>query len=144
MYRMRAIARIGPPTVDYVCDMAEAEYGYRARQLGFTSYVVHSSVVRHDVGRPPGVGPRLYRFGPLKLSLVEMSPWRTYYAVRNMIYFWLYECKPRHLKPIIRTIVTVFAIAFSFVLRPLSHRRQLLARVRAIRDGLTGDIAARY
>jgi hypothetical protein len=64
----------------------------------------------------PGVHPQLYRFGPLKLSLVEMSPWRTYRAVRNVIYFWLYECKPRHLKPIIRTI---FAIAFTFVLRPL-------------------------
>ncbi len=144
LYRMKAVARIGPPAADYVNDMGEAEYGYRARQLGFTSYVVHSSVVRHDVGRPPGVAPRLYRFGPLKFPMVEMAPWRAYYVARNIIYFWLYEYKPRHLKPITRTIVTVLIITFSFVLRPLSHRRQLLACIRGIRDGLTGNIAARY
>jgi rhamnosyltransferase len=144
MYSMKAVARIGPPSADYFLDYAEAELGYRGRRLGFTSYVVHSSVVRHDVGRPPGIHPRVYRFGPLKLSLLEMSPLRTYYAARNMIYFWLYECKPRHLKPVIRAIVTVFAITLTFVLRPLSHRRQLLASIRGIRDGLTGNMAARY
>ena len=63
---MAAVARIGLPTADYVVDMGEIEYGYRARQLGFTSYIVHNSVVRHDVGRDPGIVPRLYRFGPIK------------------------------------------------------------------------------
>jgi rhamnopyranosyl-N-acetylglucosaminyl-diphospho-decaprenol beta-1,3/1,4-galactofuranosyltransferase len=144
LFRMTAVARIGPPPADYVADMGEIEYGYRARQLGFTSYVVHNSVVIHDVGRGPGVGSRLYRFGPFKLPLVETSPWRSYYAIRNMIDFWLYQCKPRRLKPIVRVILIVFLFASSFVLRPLSHRPQLIACIRAIRDGLTGNMAARY
>jgi rhamnosyltransferase len=144
LFRMTAVARIGLPTADYVADMGEIEYGYRARQLGFTSYVVHNSVVRHDVGRDPGVAPRSYRFGPFKLPLVETSPWRSYYAIRNMIYFWLYQSKPRHMKQITRVIVIVFIVSFGFVLRPSSHRRQLFACIRGIRDGLTGNMAARY
>jgi rhamnopyranosyl-N-acetylglucosaminyl-diphospho-decaprenol beta-1,3/1,4-galactofuranosyltransferase len=144
LYRMTAVVRIGLPTADYVADMGEIEYGYRARQLGFTSYIVHNSVVRHDVGREPGVVSRLYRFGPINLPLVETSPWRSYYAVRNMIYFWLYQSKPRRAKPVLRVMVTVFIFAFSFILRPLSHRAQLVACFRGIRDGLTGNIAARY
>src|SRR5436190_957998 len=38
LYRMAAVARIGLPAPDYVIDMGEVEYGYRARQHGFTSY----------------------------------------------------------------------------------------------------------
>ncbi len=144
LFRMAAVARIGLPTADYVADMGEIEYGYRARQLGFTSYIVHNSVVRHDVGRGPGIVPRRYRLGPINFTLVETSPWRSYYAVRNQIYFWLYQSKPLHLKPIFRVFLKVFIYTFGLVLRPLSHRPQLIACIRGIRDGLAGNIAARY
>lgn len=144
LFRMTAVARIGHPTADYVADMGEIEYGYRARQLGFTSFVVHNSVVRHDVGREPGIAPRVYRVGPLKIPLVEASPWRSYYAVRNMTYFWLYQSKPLNVKQIRRVVVIVFIFVFSFVVRPLSHWPQLVASFRGIRDGLTRNIAARY
>src|SRR5438105_225399 len=76
---MAALGQIGLPSADYVLDTAEIEYGYRARQHGFTSYVVHNSVVRHDVGGNPGAVTRLYRFGPISLTFYERSPWRTYY-----------------------------------------------------------------
>ena len=144
LYRMTAVSQIGLPTADYVADMGETEYGYRARRLGFRSCIVHDSVVRHDVGRGPGIVSRPYRFGPLKITLVETSPWRTYYAVRNMLYFWLYQSKPRHPKPILRVLGKVFVHAFGLLLRPFSHRPQLVACLRAIRDGVTGNIAARY
>ena len=61
-----------------------------------------------------------------------------------MIYFWLYQSKPRRMKPVLRVIVTVFIFTFGLVLRPLSQRAQLFACFRGIRDGLTGNIAARY
>ena len=144
LYRMGAVARIGMPTADYVADMGETEYGYRARQLGFASCIVHKSVVRHDVGRAPGIVSRPYGFGPFTITLVETTPWRTYYAVRNMIYFWLYQSKPRHVKPISRVLGKVFIHAFGLFLRPLSHRPQLVACIRGVRDGVTGNIAARY
>src|SRR5262249_19666055 len=91
LFRMTAVARIGLPTADYVADMGEIEYGYRARQLGFASYIVHNSVIRQDVGRDPGIVTRPYRFGPISLTFHEASPWRAYYATRNPLYFWLYQ-----------------------------------------------------
>src|SRR5262249_27752334 len=48
LYRMAAVKKIGLPAEDYVLDWAELEYGYRARQLGFASYMVHSCVLYHD------------------------------------------------------------------------------------------------
>jgi rhamnopyranosyl-N-acetylglucosaminyl-diphospho-decaprenol beta-1,3/1,4-galactofuranosyltransferase len=144
LYRMAAVAQIGLPTGDYVADMGEIEYGYRARQLGFISFIVHNSVVRHDVGREPGVATRPYRFGPIRLMLVETSPWRSYYSIRNKIYFWLYQYRPRSLKAMLRIAVEVFIFTFSFAIRPFSHRLQLAASIRGILDGLTGNMAARY
>ena len=144
LYRMAAVARIGPPTVDYVADMGEIEYGYRARQLGFTSYIVHNSVIYQDVGRPPGVVTRVYRLGPISVMLFETSPWRSYYSIRNKIYFWLYQSKPRRLVAISRAIAEVSIFTFGLVVRPFSHRSQLVACMRGIRDGLTGNMAARY
>ncbi|MGH9865475.1 MAG: glycosyltransferase [Candidatus Acidiferrales bacterium] len=144
LYRMAAVARIGLPTADYVADMGEIEYGYRARQLGFTSYIVHNSVIRQDVGRDPGVVTRVYRFGPIRLLLFETSPWRSYYSIRNKIYFWLYQSKPRRVAAVLRAIVEVFIFTFGLVVRPVSHRPQLVACLRGIRDGLTGNMVARY
>jgi GT2 family glycosyltransferase len=55
LFRMPAVARIGLPSEDYVLDVAEVEYGYRARQLGLTSYMIHDAVTHQDVGRSPGI-----------------------------------------------------------------------------------------
>jgi rhamnopyranosyl-N-acetylglucosaminyl-diphospho-decaprenol beta-1,3/1,4-galactofuranosyltransferase len=144
LYRMAAVARIGLPTGDYVADMGEIEYGYRARQLGFISFIVHDSVIRQDVGRGPGVTTRLYRLGPISLMLVETSPWRSYYSIRNKIYFWLYEYRPRSIRAVLRVVVEVCIFTLSFAVRPFSHRAQLAASIRGILDGLTGNMTARY
>jgi len=144
LFRMATVAKTGLPTADYVADMGEAEYGYRARQLGFTSYIVHSAVIHHDVGRDPGVAQRLYHYGPIRLSLYETSPWRAYYSVRNMIYFWLYQYEPGGMAPPLRGIVRSLATTLNFLVRPVSHRRHLIACIRGIRDGLTRHMERRY
>jgi GT2 family glycosyltransferase len=59
LYRLAAVARIGLPSADYVLDAAEIEYGYRARQLGFISYIVHNGRIHHDVGRNSGAVQKL-------------------------------------------------------------------------------------
>ena len=144
LYRMTAVEKIGLPSADYVLDWAELEYGYRARQLGFTSYMVHSGVLNHDVGRSPGMVPKIYRLGPLKLQLDELSPIRCYYHVRNLIYFWLYQFKPRGLNRTVRNIGRSFAFTMTFVVRPVSHRRQLIACLRGLWDGLTMHMERRH
>jgi GT2 family glycosyltransferase len=144
LFRMAAVARIGLPSADYVLDMAELEYGYRARQLDFTSYMVSSGVLHQDVGRGPGVATRTWRLGPFKFPLYEIPPIRTYYLARNMPYFWLYQCRPRRPRRVVRIIVLVFVIAITFAIRPVSHGRHLIACLRGIWDGLTMHMERRY
>jgi GT2 family glycosyltransferase len=145
LFRMAAAKQIGLPSPDYVADMGEIEYGYRARQLGFTSYIVHNSVIHHDVGRNPGVVvTKVLGIGRWKVALRDLSPWRAYYASRNPLYFWLYQCRPRQPRPVFRAIVQASLSPLGFVLRPVSHRRQLIASLRGLWDGLTAHMERRY
>jgi rhamnosyltransferase len=145
LYRMTAVERIGLPSADYVLDIAEIEYGYRARQLGFTSYVVHDNVIHHDVGRDPGAPARLYRFGPIRFTFRQTPPIRTYYSVRNLIYFWIYQHKPRRISRPLRWVAWRTALlTLNFVARPRDHGAQIHACFRGIWHGLTGNMAARY
>jgi GT2 family glycosyltransferase len=145
LFLMAAVARIGLPTAEYMMDVAEWEYGYRARQLGLTSYIVHEAVIQHDVGRISGAEPRLYRLGPLSLTSYETSPSRTYYGVRNMIYFWLYQHEPRRLILPLRWVAwRVITLTLDFVRRPSDLRGQMMACLRGIWHGVTGNMSARY
>ena len=144
LYMMSAVEKIGLPSADYVLDVAELEYGYRARQLGYRSYIVHSGVLHQDVGRDPGITTAIRRLGPIGLKLYESSPIRCYYNARNRIYFWLYQCKPRRMGRVFRSILRSLAITSSFAVRPVSRRRQLVACLRGIWDGLTMHMERRY
>ncbi len=145
LFRMAAVERIGLPSADYVLDIAEIEYGYRARKEGFTSFVVHDSAIRHDVGRPPGAPPRRYQFGPIRFVSNETPPIRTYYSVRNMMYFWLHQHKPpRVLRPLRWTAWRAILLTLNFAADPRRHHAQISACFRGVWHGLTGDIAKRY
>ena len=124
---------------------AEVEYGYRARRLGLASYVVNGALTQQDVGRAPGVVvTRTLKIGRLDLAFREVSAIRTYYALRNWLYFWLYQCRPLRPRGIISSIVSVLLFPTNFVLEPVSHRRQLIAYFRGVWDGLTGHMERRY
>jgi rhamnopyranosyl-N-acetylglucosaminyl-diphospho-decaprenol beta-1,3/1,4-galactofuranosyltransferase len=144
LFRMAAVAKIGLPSPDYFMDLSELDYGYRAMRLGFTSYVVESAVLHQDVGRTPGVATRFWRLGPLSIRLYEISPARCYYYVRNMLYFWLYQFRPARPLRIARTIVHAIVFPRTFAVRPYSHSRHLIACLRGLRDGLTGNMGERY
>jgi GT2 family glycosyltransferase len=144
LYRMVAVARIGLPSVDYVLDVGEVEYGYRARQLGFISYLVHNAVIHHDVGRKPGSAGRLPGSGPGRSDSTDYVPARCYYLARNWIYFWLYQYTPRETRRALRAIVRSIVFSLRFAVRPMSYRLQLTACMRGIRDGLTMHMERRY
>jgi len=144
LYRMAAVEKIGLPSADYVLYSAELEYGYRAWQHGFISYMVHSSVTRHGVGRRPGIASRTYRLGPFSLTLYDSSPIRCYYHVRNPIYFWLYQSKHGGLRQVAHSIINSCAFAATFAIRPVGQRRQLIACLRGIWDGLTMHMERRF
>jgi rhamnopyranosyl-N-acetylglucosaminyl-diphospho-decaprenol beta-1,3/1,4-galactofuranosyltransferase len=144
LFRMAAVAKTGLPSADYFIDLSELEYGYRAQQLGLTGYIVNSGLLHQDVGRCPGVSTRIRRIGPLSFRLHELSPLRCYYHVRNLLYFWLYQCRPYRPFWICRSIVHGFFFPRTFAIRPFSHSRHLIACLRGLRDGLTGHIERRY
>jgi GT2 family glycosyltransferase len=144
LFRMQAVEKIGLPSPDYFTDLSELEYGYRARQLGFTSYIVNSGVLHQDVGRPPGATARTWRFGPLSFPFFETSPLRSYYFSRNMLYFGLYQFRPCRPRWIFRSIVQALIFTTGFALRPVSRHRHLIACMRGLWDGLTGHIERRY
>jgi GT2 family glycosyltransferase len=144
LYRMAAVAKIGLPQADYVLDWGELEYGYRAQQLGFASFMVHNCVLHHDTGGISGLAPRIGRFGPIRFPLYELSPIRCYYQVRNSIYFWLYQFHRPRLNRAVRNVVRSLAFTMTFAIQPFSHFRQLVACLRGLWHGLTGNIAARY
>ena len=145
LFRMAAVARVGPPSGDYVLDIAEVEYGYRARQLGLTSYMIHDAVTHQDVGRSPGmVVSKVWSIGRWKFVFREASPIRVYYATRNYLYFWLYQCQPRKPRRVIVAIVHTLLSPIGFALRPVSHRLQLIATLRGLWDGLTAQMGRRY
>jgi rhamnopyranosyl-N-acetylglucosaminyl-diphospho-decaprenol beta-1,3/1,4-galactofuranosyltransferase len=145
LFRLAAVAQIGLPTADYVMDQAEIEYGYRARQLGFASYIVHNAVIHQDVGRNSGAEPRLYKLGPISLTYFETSPARTYYAVRNMLYFWFYQHKPRRVTlPVRWAAWRVTTLMLNSVLGPGNQEGQIVACLRGMWHGMTGNMSARY
>ena len=145
LFRMPAVAQIGLPSADYVLDAGEIEYGYRARQLGLTSYVVQSAITHQDVGRSPGVVvSRIWNIGRWKFAFYEISPIRAYYASRNLLYFWLYQFRPLRARQGIRIIPRLLRLPASFALRPISHRPQLIASLRGLWDGLTAHMERRY
>jgi rhamnopyranosyl-N-acetylglucosaminyl-diphospho-decaprenol beta-1,3/1,4-galactofuranosyltransferase len=144
LFWMPAVAKIGLPSADYVMDLAELEYGYRAWRAGLSSYVVASSVLHQDVGRSPGVATRTWRFGPLSFRLYETSPIRCYYHIRNMLYFSLYQCRPARPRLCLRSIVHAIFFPRTFAVRPLSHHRHLVACLRGLWDGVTGHLERRY
>ena len=144
LFRMPAVGKIGLPSADYYMDLAELEYGYRARQLGLTGYIVNSGVLHHDVGRPGGVATRFWRCGPLSFRLVELPPHRSYYHVRNMLYFWLYQCRPYRPRWVFKSVIHAVFFARTFAVRPGSHGRHLIACYRGAWDGLTGHMERRY
>ena len=145
LFHMRAVDVIGLPAADYVSDLGETEYGYRARQHGFTSYMVHNSVVRHDVGRNAGIGVlKTFRIGRRTFPARELSPWRAYYASRNPLYFWLYQCRPRRPRQVLRALVEGLLLLVGLLLRPRGRRRQVMATVRGLWHGLSAQMGRRY
>jgi len=144
LFRMEAVRKIGLPSADYVMDFAELEYGFRARRLSLTGYVVDSCVLHHDVGRPPGATGRTWRMGPFSFRLFELPPLRCYYHIRNLIYFWLHQCRPYRPRWVFRSILHALIFPRTFAVRPFSHSAHFIACLRGAWDGLTGHIERRY
>ena len=157
LYRLAAVRRIGLPNPDYFLDRGELEYGYRVMKAGYKGFIHQDAVIRHNIRGEPL--PTRIRGGPITLNFFEAAPLRCYYVCRNTLYFTIYDLtdgllakfrvlfrlrsRPGRSAPSgIAWQTALFTL--NFALRPRGHGTQILACLRGIWHGLTGNIAARY
>jgi GT2 family glycosyltransferase len=144
LYRVEAVRRIGLPNQNYVLDWGEGEYGYRVMRAGYKGFIDQDALLHHNIRGSLSFTPVKVRAGPLAITLFEFSPIRLYYQSRNMVYFVLYDIARMQPGLVLRTILGVARQTAGFLLVPRSHRKHLLACVRGLWHGVTGNIAARY
>ncbi|WP_447980714.1 glycosyltransferase [Candidatus Nitrospira bockiana] len=144
LYRLDVVQKIGLPSVDYVLDVGEHEYGYRGRRAGYRAFLHRDSILEHNIGNPSGLQFTEYRMGLLRVRMRELPPIRCYYLVRNMLYFWLYAYRPWSLLPLVVTAARVMKLMVNFGVRLAVRRREFEACLRGVRDGLLGRMAQRF
>ena len=84
------------------------------------------------------------KLGPAKFALFEFPPIRCYYTCRNVVYFALYDFAEERFGYLRSISWWIYGFPTRFLLRPWSHRKHILACLRGLWHGVTGNIAARY
>ena len=143
-FQLRAVRSVGLPPADYVLDWGEYEYGYRGKQHGFLAFMDQQSLLDHNIREQASFRFTPYRVGPVHFQLMEVPPIRCYYVIRNTLYFWLYEFRPRSLRALLPRLYKMLALFANFLVRPRSRRAELVACLRGFSDGLRRKMHARY
>jgi rhamnosyltransferase len=161
LYRLAAVRQIGLPNLDYVLDRGEDEYEYRVMKAGYKAFIRQDAALRHNVRGKPSLTDVSRKLGPIAVTFYEFPPIRCYYTCRNTLYFAAYDTAPGRfgllrgaiwrVRPSLErpgfmrgAAWRVLLLTLNFLLRPRTHREQILACVRGIWHGVTGNIAARY
>jgi rhamnosyltransferase len=161
LYRLAAVRQIGLPNSNYVLDRGEDEYGYRVMNAGYKGFIHQDAVLQHNIRGNPSLTPVDRKLGPATLTFYEFPPIRCYYTCRNTLYFALYEAAQGRFGLLrsalwrVRSLPErpglmrgaawrVLLLTLNFLLRPRNHGEQILACLRGIWHGVTGNIQARY
>jgi rhamnosyltransferase len=144
LYRMAAVRQIGLPNTDYVLDWGEHEYAYRLRKAGFKAFIVQDAIMHHNIRGYVTTTPVEVRLGPLSFRYVLLPPIRCYYLVRNGVYFGLYVFKEGGLHLLTSDGKEMVKLTIKYLIHPRRHKQLIVACVRGIWHGVTGNITARY
>ncbi len=128
LIRTSILKKVGLMRDELFIDWVDAEWAYRARSLGYLSYIAPTVVMRHSVGDSTG-----YLFGK-EFNL--HSPARNYYIVRNAIYLLR---EPR-MSWRWRLTMLIYVPKYILVHAWLSKKRwsSFTQMLRAIREGVAG------
>lgn len=145
LYRIETVREIGVPSLDYVLDWGEHEYGHRGRRHGYRAFLDQRSVVEHNIGEEgPALQISTLHIGPFRVRVRDLPPIRCYYLVRNWLYFWIYDYHLRSPIPLAVGIARMAKLTASFAIRGRSRWPQTLACLRGFRDGFLGHVERRY
>lgn len=143
LYRLATIREIGLPNSDYMLDWGEFAYGLLCRRNGYTGYIDSRSKMHHNI---EGTSSRTSRchLGPFMLAFIESPPFRCYYLVRNVTFFWFHEFQPLGARLVLRKAARLFILVVQLGIAPIPRRRALVACLRGLRDGILGRMDRRY
>ncbi|MGH6840730.1 MAG: glycosyltransferase [Methylocella sp.] len=144
LYPLAAILQVGLPNHNYVLDWGEFEYGYRMMKAGYHGFIHQDSILQHNIRGAPSFHAVELNLGFATATVYEFPPIRCYYMSRNMLYFALYDVELERFGLGRRVVWTVFRLTANFLLRPRNHGAQILACLRGIWHGITGNVVARY
>jgi rhamnosyltransferase len=128
LIRTSVLRQVGLMRDELFIDWVDTEWAYRARSLGYKTYIVPSVVMMHSVGDATG------EFLGKRFNL--HSPARNYYIVRNAVFL----LRERRMSLSWRCTMLIYVPKYILVHSWLSrHRwRSLLEMLRAILEGMTG------
>jgi len=141
LYRLAAVRQIGLPNADYVLDWGEAEYGYRVMKAGYKGFIHQGAVLDHNIRGYTGFNPTKVKLEHFTFAIQEIAPIRCYYTCRNLLYFALYDATEERFRLL---CVGMFLMTLKYLMRPRKHGGQILACLRGLWHGVTGNISARY
>jgi len=144
LYRVAAIRQIGLPNPDYVLDWGEMEYGYRVMKAGYRGFMHQDAVLHHNIRGYASRTAIEVKRGATTVTIYEYPAIRVYYSCRNILYFALYDFEEGRFYLVLRTFSGLAMVMLNLLVRPLKHRKQIMACCRGIWHGITGNIAARY
>lgn len=127
---MSVFREVGVMNEELFIDMIDLDWGFRATQLGFSSFTCSEAVLEHSLGNDPKMIPLMSnRF------IAQHSPTRHYYQIRNIIYL----CKQSY-TPV---VWKVYLLSHRLILRPFAdiflwgfHWDRIKMLARGVRDGL--------
>lgn len=133
LLRVEMVRAVGLPRSELFIELSDHTYNALIRKSGYEILRLPLVLAEHPVERPRSLREIMARG-------YRVKPWRLYYAVRNRIWYSLYE--QRSIRQFLRTVglaVRAFTLLTIFG-RP--RRGQLLV-VRGMIDGLLGRLGRR-
>jgi hypothetical protein len=122
-------------------DWADIAYFYHVMKAGYKGYIFQDSIITHNI-QGNSQTSRNTTLGLIKFY--EFPPLRCYYTCRNVLYFTLYDSAEKRFGLLIVGGLRQFVMIANFLLRPWNHGEHILACIRGLWHGVTGNIAARY
>ena len=128
------IQEIGYPNEEFFLYVDDSEYTYRITAAGGTIWLIPEAQI-NDVDKSQGIG---YRKKMFRSQLLDLWSFRTYYHIRNRMYF--YSKHTIHNKFIFKLNKTLFLLNLR-IISVLSHKNAAYQKLKqAVDDGLNGRL----
>lgn len=134
LIKITTLHEVGLMRDDFFIDWVDIEWGLRAKQKGYFSYVVPKVVMNHSIG------DESVEFGNRNINL--HSDFRNYFIVRNSVYLGLHSNLPINFRVIQLSKTPLYILFYSYhSKKPLSSLRLLLTGVK---DGIIKKMGKGY